>query len=73
MAMALDVDRARLELELVRRGWSQAELARIVGVSQPAISLFLRGRKVPPRLAARIAQAFGLALDDVVRPKGEAA
>jgi transcriptional regulator with XRE-family HTH domain len=67
--MDLHVNRGRLDLELVRRNWTQADLARLLGVSRTAISLFFQGKQMPPRLAARIAQAMGVPLDDVLTPK----
>ena len=44
------------------RGWTQAELARVVGVSRPSITLY-EGGLIPP---LRVAHALALALDTTV-------
>jgi transcriptional regulator with XRE-family HTH domain len=44
-----------------RRGWTQAELASRVGVTQPTLSRIERGQAVPELYdARRFAQAFGM-------------
>lgn len=51
----------RLKLGRKRVGWTQAEAARRLGVSQPYLSLLERdARKVPPPLARRAASLYGL-------------
>jgi transcriptional regulator with XRE-family HTH domain len=52
------------EVALARkaRGWTQAELAEKLNVSQPYVSLLERGRRlVPHRLARRVSHLLGLA------------
>lgn len=63
-----------------RKGWNQGQAALRLGVSQPYLSLLERGvRRVPPALARRAANVYGLtaaalplelAWDDV-RPSGQ--
>jgi transcriptional regulator with XRE-family HTH domain len=44
-----------------KKGWTQAEAATELGVSQPYLSLMEKGlRRVPERLAKRVATKFGL-------------
>jgi transcriptional regulator with XRE-family HTH domain len=50
--------------ELARRGWSQGELARRVGVSQPAVSRWLANEREPGfREAIAVARELGVSLD----------
>ncbi len=56
-----------------RRGLTQAELARSVGVSQPYLAQIETGKRVGAvRLYARLAQALRLRMEDVV-PEDDAA
>ena len=49
-----------------RRGWTQQELARAVGVSRQSINSIERNRYVPSLpLALRFARVFGCATDDL--------
>lgn len=52
---------AWVKTERERRGWSQAELARRAGLSQPAIALLERSTRQPrPETVEGVARAFGL-------------
>lgn len=52
------------------RGWTQAEAARRLAVSQGYVSLLESGaRPVPPRLASSVCRTFGLS--PTVLPEGE--
>ena len=74
-AAAFDEEYERLEfarlvkLERERRGLSQAELAALVGMQQPAIARLERGR-AEPRFAAlrKIAAAMGQRVEVRFRP-----
>ncbi len=44
MSVAFNV--AVLRVEMIRRGWTRADLARAAGVSQPTLSTVFRGRPV---------------------------
>ena len=48
----------RVRVTLARRGISGRKFARLVGVSQPYMSLFLHGKRVSAELAARIETAL---------------
>ncbi|MHB8313922.1 MAG: hypothetical protein ACYDD0_11610 [Candidatus Dormibacteria bacterium] len=48
----------RLRLEIARRGWGNADLARAAKVSAPTITAALAGRPVAPRTVLRIAIAL---------------
>ncbi len=63
----LIVNRGRVELELARRGWTQAKLADLVGVSRQAVHQWLHGRYDAHRLAAAVATAFGLPIEEILR------
>lgn len=49
------------------RGWSQQDLARAVGLTQPTLSRIERGQGLPDvHVARRIALAFGMTTADLV-------
>ena len=52
------LDAARLEYELVRRGWDAADLARAAGVSQGTLSSARLGRRIKQRTLVRLAIAL---------------
>ena len=56
--MSVNVHPGRLRLELARRGWSAADLARESGLSQPTISAALAGRAITARSLALVAHAL---------------
>lgn len=58
-AMGVVVHPGRLRLELARRGWAAADLAREAGVSHPTISAALSGRPVAAKSLSLIAGALG--------------
>lgn len=63
----------RIRVLRAERRWSQAELAGRVGVSRQAINAVETGKHVPSlTLAFAIAEAFGLKIEDVFDPRGEA-
>ena len=46
------------------KGWSQAELARRIGVSTSAVGMYEQGRREPSlNLLVRLAQEFGVTTD----------
>src|SRR5438045_2332636 len=59
--MGIVVHPGRLRLELARRGWCAADLAREAGVSHPTVSAVLAGRPI----AARSLGLIGAALERV--------
>ena len=52
------LDAARLEYELVRRGWDAADLAQAAGVSQGTLSSARKGKRVNQRTLVRLAIAL---------------
>ena len=46
--------------ELRRRGWKVVELARHLGISRPACSNILLGKRHPPARQRQIAELFGM-------------
>ena len=56
--MSVAVHPGRLRLELARRGWSAADLAKESGLSQPTISAALAGRAITARSLALVARAL---------------
>ncbi|MCX7700327.1 MAG: helix-turn-helix domain-containing protein [Gemmataceae bacterium] len=53
-----------------QRGWSQAELAELAGISRTAVSAIEMGRLVPSVAAAlRLAAAFGCTVEDLFSPR----
>lgn len=54
---------ARLRRE---KGWTQAELAKITGLSRGYVAAIEQGRKVPaPRTLVIIAESLGVAIDEL--------
>lgn len=54
------------------RGWSQAHLAELLGVSRQTVISIERGRFDPSLpLAFRLAAAFGCRIEDLFHPPGE--
>ena len=54
----------RTALLRISKGWSQAELARRIGVSASAIGMYEQGRREPSLdLVVRLAQEFGVTTD----------
>ena len=54
----------RIALLRARKGWSQAELGRQLGVSASAIGMYEQGRREPSLgLVVRIARLFGVTTD----------
>lgn len=55
---------AALKREMERRGLSQSELAKLAGVSQGAVSMWLGGTREPGASALfRLADALGVKVD----------
>ena len=52
-----------IKAERLSRGWSQAELGKRVGVSQPAIKKIEAGSTSKSKHLPKIAQELGIALD----------
>jgi transcriptional regulator with XRE-family HTH domain len=59
LVSGLRLDAARLEYELVRRGWDAIDLARAAGVSPGTLSAAMRGRRINQRTVIRLAVALG--------------
>ena len=58
--------RNRVKEQRARHGWSQGELAEVVGVSRQSINSIERGRYTPSLpLALRFAQLFGCSTDEL--------
>lgn len=59
-----------LKALLKARGWTQAELARRVGVSRQAVSQWLRGDEanLQGRHLLRLSEALGVSVEDLARP-----
>jgi transcriptional regulator with XRE-family HTH domain len=54
----------RLALLRASNGWSQAELARRIGVSTSAVGMYEQERREPSlRLVVRLSQEFGVTTD----------
>lgn len=54
----------RIALLRASNGWSQAELARRIGVSSSAVGMYEQGRREPSlNLVVRLAQEFGVTTD----------
>lgn len=54
----------RIAILRISKGWSQAELARRIGVSTSAVGLYEQGRREPSLgLLVRLAQEFGVTTD----------
>lgn len=56
MSVVLAAD--RLRLEIARRGWGNADLARAARVSAPTITAALAGRPITPNSLRKIALAL---------------
>ena len=59
-----------LEALLKARGWTQAELARRVGVSRQAVSLWFRGveANLQGRHLIRLSQVLGVSVEELAEP-----
>ena len=54
----------RIAILRISKGWSQAELARRIGVSASAVGMYEQGRREPSLgLLVRLAQEFGVTTD----------
>ena len=54
----------RIAILRISKGWSQAELARRIGVSASAVGMYEQGRREPSlNLLVRLAQEFGVTTD----------
>ncbi len=59
----------RLPVLRAERGWSQAELARRLGVSRQTVNAIERGKYDPSLpLAFKIAEVFGLSIEQIFTP-----
>jgi transcriptional regulator with XRE-family HTH domain len=70
--MTVQLDPARLERELARRGWNASDLARAAGCSIATISGARRGRAISSSTLSKIANALLQApvvpgIDDLLR------
>ena len=60
----------RIALLRVERGWSQAELAKRIGVSASAVGMYEQGRREPSlSLLVVLAQVFGVTTDYLLTGK----
>jgi transcriptional regulator with XRE-family HTH domain len=64
------MDVRTLEAFRKARGWTQAELARRVGVSRQAVSLWFRGEgaNLQSRHLIRLSQVLGVTVEELIRP-----
>lgn len=54
----------RIALLRAGKGWSQAELARQIGISASAVGMYEQGRREPSlSLVVRLAREFGVTTD----------
>jgi transcriptional regulator with XRE-family HTH domain len=58
---------ARITLLMSENGWTQAELARLLGVTQPAVSNYLTGRVPPATVIVQLADLAGCSTDWLLR------
>ncbi len=66
--------RNRLRDLRTARGWSQEELARLLGVSRQTVIAIERGRYDPSlKLAFRIAALFARRIEDIFQPEASEA
>ncbi|MFO7298915.1 MAG: helix-turn-helix transcriptional regulator [Actinomycetes bacterium] len=62
----------RVALLRAERGWSQARLAELLGVSRQTVISIEKGRFDPSLpLAFRIARVFGTAIEEIFIPDGD--
>lgn len=66
-------DVTRLTDDMAERGWMATDLARAAGVSDKAVSLFLRGHIQTPKMAKRFADALGKSVRRYVIRNSESA
>lgn len=60
-----------VEGQYVRRGWSQREFARRIGVAHPTVSRWINARINPERpVCYRIAEVLGYDVDDILQRAG---
>ena len=59
-----------LEALLKARGWTRAELARRIGISRQAVSLWFRAREanLQSRHLIRLSQVLGVSVEELARP-----
>ena len=61
----------RIRILRAERGWSQAELATLLGVSRQTVNAIETGRYDPSLpLAFRIAATFGATIEQIFEPDG---
>ena len=61
----------RIALLRVEKGWSQAELAKRIGVSTSAVGMYEQGRREPSlALLVCLSQALGVSTDYLLTGKG---
>lgn len=71
MAKTLRID--AITRKMRERGWTQADLAKLVGVSNQSVTNWLRGRDFPrPQALLKLAVTLGLAVEKLVDTKGSA-
>jgi putative transcriptional regulator len=64
--------RNRLKVLRAERDWTQADLAARVGVSRQTVNVIEKGHYSPSLdLAFRIAQLFGLTVEEIFQPDGQ--
>lgn len=64
----------KLRVLRAERRWSQADLGEHVGVSRQAINAVETGKHIPSLpLAFKLAEVFGLSVDEVFDPHGDKA
>lgn len=57
----------RIYRAMIKRGWSQAELARQSGMARNNVSTYIRGAKMPTRESAeKLARALGVHVNELV-------
>lgn len=57
--------------EMIKRGWRQADVVRMTGITRGGLSLILNGQVRPaPQTLSQLAKAFGVSPDFLMRKVG---
>lgn len=54
-----------LQFQLRKRGYTQAELAKLIGVHQSTVNNVLHGRETSHRVATKVAELLGRPIDEL--------
>nr|DAD93438.1 MAG TPA: helix-turn-helix XRE-family like protein [Myoviridae sp. ct0wg9] len=59
------IDRYKLNIELMKRGVTQNQLAEMCGLSRVTVNYIIRGRSCSGKTGYKIAQALGVKIEDL--------